>query len=252
MFSEFLNTVFGSPYLISISIIGILGLIFFLILPYAKKIKPENYLSLMLLTLVFFYEIFATYLNVDKAFNQKIHELLFDVPFQGWNLWSANLFYSQISKVFFLLIILNQAKGRFSQKFIKAICIFFISICIGIQLSGIEPLYGFQPIISLLGNTSLIIACGLFFIDLLKSDYYLELDPLKMWIFWFITVPLFQSSLIFLAEISYEYLAFHNLPLYYSLFGISQLLYVTMMIGILLKFIDESHMFSQENLLQHA
>lgn len=237
MLIEFLRNSLEYYYIISITSIGILGIPFFLVLPLSKKREPENYLPFILLALVFFYENLGGYLLVNKAFNQKIHESIFDTPFQGWNMWAFNLFYSQISKVVFLLIILNHIKGRKLKNIAYGLLISFSILCIGLQWSGAEPLYGFQPIIYSIGNSFIIFACGLFFIDLITDTYYTELDPLKLWIFWFITLTLFHSSLVFLSEVSYEYLAFSNKPLFYSLVYISQSLYISMMLSIAIKFV---------------
>jgi len=252
MLIEFLRSNLEYYYIISITSIGILGVTFFLILPQSKKREPENYLPFILLALVFFYENFGSYLMVNKAFNQKIHEWLFDSPFQGWNMWAFNLFYSQISKVLFLLIILNHIKGRKLKKVTYGLLISFSILCIGLQWSGTEPLYGFQPTIYASGNSFIIFACGLFFIDLITDSFYVELDPLKLWIFWFITLTLFQSSLVFLSEISFEYLAFSNEPLYFSLIYISQTLYVSMMLSIVIKFVLAKFFPKPKTTLAHA
>jgi hypothetical protein len=252
MLIEFLRKILEYYYNISIASVGILGITFFLILPQSKKRESENYLPFILLALVFFYENLGGYLMVDKAFNQKIHEWLFDSPFQGWNLWAFNLFYSQISKVLFFLIILNHIKGRKLKKVTYGLLISFSILCIGLQWSGIEPLYGNQPFIYAIGNSFIIFACGLFFIDLITDSFYVELDPLKLWVFWFITLTLFHSSLVFLSEVSYEYLAFSNKPLFYSLVYISQTLYVSMMLIIMIKFILVKFLPKPKTTLFHA
>lgn len=252
MLIEFLRTILEYYYNISITSIGILGITFFLSLPQSKKKESENYLPFILLALVFFYENLGAYLMVNKAFNQKIHEWLFDVPFQGWNIWAFNLFYSQISKVIFFLIILNHIKARKLRRVTYGLLISFSILCIGLQWIGIEPLYGIQPVIYAIGNSFVIFACGLFFIDLITDSFYLELDPLKLWIFWFITLTLFQSSLVFLSEVSFEYLVFSNKPLYYSLINISQSLYISMMLSIVIKFVLEKFFSKPKTTLVHA
>lgn len=252
MFTRFLSVIFESPYLLSIIIIGVFGVFFFMALPHSKKRKPENYLPFLLLTLVPFYENLGAYLNLDKAFNQRIHEWTFNGPFKGWNLWVFNLFNFQISKVIFLFIVLHQIKRKSFRWIIQGLWISFVAICIGLQWSGTEPLHDFQPIIYFLGNSILIIACGLFFIDLITSDFYLELNPLKMWSFWFITLTLFQSSFAFLYDVSYEYLASKNKHLFYSIAYISQFFYVAMMAGILIKFAEEILNFSRKKNRQNA
>ncbi len=252
MLSDLKNIIFGGPYFLSINTIGVLGIFFFLILPFSKKIKTENYLPFLLLILVISYEDFARYLTVDKALNQKIHEWLFDVPFQGWNVWAYNLFYGQISKFLFLFIILNQVQNQRLRNAIHGIWSFFLLFCILLQLLKLEPLYGLQPIIGGTGNGCIIIACCLFFIDLITSDFYLEKDPLVLWQFWFATLTLFQTSLVFLSEVSYEYLIFSNTSLYNSLVYISQFLYTSTMGLIVAKFISELMLKSAKKIRQNA
>lgn len=252
MFNAFLDRILDNPYIISINLIGIVGVSFFLILPLSAKNKAEYYLPFLLLFLVIFYENFGAYLLVEKITNQKIHEWLFNVPYQGWNIWVFNLFYAQISKLSFLSIIQNQLKGKKQKKIIQGIWIGFLFICLGLQWTGIEPLYDFQPIISGLGNVCIVFACCLFFIELITAKSYLEIDPLYLWSFWFITLTLFQSSMVFLTDVSYEYLTLFNVPLYDSLIYISQILYFLIMLSITIKFILKKLSFNPQNLTVDA
>lgn len=240
------------PYIASITVIGLVGIFIFLTLPYSKKRLTDNILPVLILFLVTFYENFGGYLIEDKAFNQKIHEWLFDVPFQGWNLWSFNLFYSQLSKLVFLFYLLDQVKGKKLRLAIHGLWISFSLVCIVLQWSGLEPLYDFQPIISGIGTAWVIVACCLFFIDLITNPHFLEQDLMKLWSFWFVTLTLFQSSLVFLSEISFEYLALNNKPLYFSLISISQFLYLAIMLSIVVKFVLESISLNRQNLTKNV
>jgi hypothetical protein len=160
--------------------------------------------------------------------------------------------YFHVSKVLFLLIIHNQVKRKAFRKTIHGLWISLLAISGGLQWSGIEPLHGIQTIIYFSGNSFLIIASGLFFIDLVTSDYYLDYNPLELWSFWFNTLTLFQVSLAFLSEASYEYLALHNEYLLDSLSGIAQFLYISILASIMLKLASEALNFSKKNLFQHA
>lgn len=252
MFSNLIKAIIENPYFLSINIIGCLGITFFLILPLSKKRKADNYLPFYLLLLVIFYENFGHYLVLDRSFNQQIHEWLFDVPFQGWNIWAYNLFYGQVSKFFFIAIILNQVQNHRLRNATHGIWIFFLGFCIIFQFGGFEPMFGLQPIIGGIGNVCVIISCCLFFLDLITSDYYLEKDPLVLWQFWFATLTLFQTSLIFLSEVSYEYLIFSNISLYKSLVYISQFLYIFLMGLIFAKIASEVFINSAKKTEQNA
>ena len=94
----------------------------------------------------------------------------------------------------------------------------------------IEPLHDFQTTIYFMGNTLLILASGLYFLDLISNPKFLDINPLRNWDFWAITLILFQSAVVFLADIAYPYLAMNNEDLYYLFNWVSQVLYILLIL----------------------
>lgn len=236
---EYFQKTLNLPYFILINLLGILVLIAFLALPKEKKKKPEFLLAFVFVILLTFYENFAYYLIVDKKLNEFFHGLITDTPFQGWNLWVFNLFNDQLSKILLLMVILVNVYGKTRRLALKITILLFCLSCLFLQLLGIEPLYSFQTIIYLIGNSALIVACGLYFVDLLSHEKHLDTNPLKSWSFWSITLILFESTVVFLADIAYSYLAFNNVELYNFFNLISQVLYVLLIMVMVFTIVSE-------------
>lgn len=226
MFGKFIEQILNNPYLLSIGILGILGLVSFLALPAQKKKQVQFLLIFLIVILVAFYENFGAYLLMNKALNRTFHELITDVPFQGWNLWVFNIFNYQLSKILFLLLLLLNIRTLKLRRACLFICVLFVLSCIALQVFGIEPIYEDQPIIYLMGNSFLIICSGLFFIELVSNDYYLDLNPLSLWEFWYITLILFQSAILFMADASFSYLSAENETIYFFFNTISMVIYL--------------------------
>lgn len=214
-------------------------MIAFLALSKEKKKKPEFLLPFVFVILVVFYENFSSYLLLDKKLNEFFHGLITETPFQGWNLWAFNLFNDQLSKFLLLLIVLVNVYGKTRRRVLKITILLFLLCCFFLQLMGIEPLYSFQTTIYFAGNSALIVACGLYFIDLISHEKHLDTNPLKSWSFWSITLILFENSVVFLADMAYSYLAFNNLELYYFFNLVSQVLYVLLIVVLVFTIVSE-------------
>lgn len=177
-------------YLISIDLMFLVGSITFFLLDRQDREKPLYRLLWIALSLVFVYENIAFYLAAKKTFNA----------------WVYNIFFRHFATWVNLLIIRAFA---LTAGFKKAIHGFMISLLL---FSGIPYLFGFIPFndageyTSLLSGSFIIIACGLFFYELLSHDRYLETDPLRFPGFWICTFLLFFYSASFMILISYAYL----------------------------------------------
>jgi hypothetical protein len=75
----------------------------------------------------------------------------------------------------------------------------------------------------------LIIASGLFFIDLITEEYYLNINPLVYLPFWYITLIMFHSVILFMADVANEYLVLENTQVYYFFNLVSRVLYVLLL-----------------------
>lgn len=230
MANKHLLRIIEDPYFILVSIFGILALLIFLALPKEKKKQLEFLLTFSFITLVAFYENFSSYLLVDKSLNSFFHSIISDTPFQGWNLWAYNLFNYQISKVVLLMLILGFIYDSRKRRILSVILSIFIIACITVQVLGIEPLYNFQTSIYFLGNSSLIIASGFYFIDLITHEKHLSINPLKDWKFWISTLILFQTSMTFLVDVGFEYIALNHTELYIIFNILSKILYIIILL----------------------
>lgn len=238
MLEELFFRIFGKAYTSSIFFLGLLGMIFFLLLPIEKRKNPKYYLAFIIVILVPFYEFLGAFFIVNTALNKKIHELFSNTDFLGYNIWVHNIFYFQISKIILILWI-NQFIENFKFRKINIILsVIFIFTAQVLTMTKIQNITEFQPMIYFMSFVLGIVASGLFFVDLISSDRYLEINPLRFIPFWFITFNLFQQVIVFLAEMSNDYLAFNNIPLYFFFNYISQILYVLMLISIVIIFIN--------------
>lgn len=226
MIIEYFKKLYETPYVLLVNILGILTLVLFIVLPNKKKTKSRFLLPFLFIELVTFYEDFSVYLLFDKPLNRFFHELITDTPFQGWNLWAYNLFNYQISKVLLLIYLRKQIQTPNRKKLVLIFIGGFVLTCAILMVLKLEPLYGFQTTIYFLGNTLLILASGLYFLDLISNPKFLTINPLRNWDFWSITLILFQSAVVFLADIAYPYLAMNNESLYILFSQVSQVLYV--------------------------
>ncbi|MDF2156617.1 hypothetical protein [Algoriphagus sp. CAU 1675] len=81
-----------------------------------------------------------------------------------------------------------------------------MSIALVLEVSGMLPIVDSQPTIFFLFFGSNIIASGIYFIDLLTSPDYLDINPLEQFSFWQATFILFYFSMIFLIQVAFNYL----------------------------------------------
>ena len=86
----------------------------------------------------------------------------------------------------------------------------FIILAVILQVSGIEPLYFNQPIISAIGANVILIGSGLYFIEMITHDQYLESNPLRLVSFWQMTILMFTFSLNYISSVALMYLYIVN------------------------------------------
>ena len=236
VFDKFWELIINNYYLIAIIILGLAGIILFAFLPSGKKKIPHFYLPCSILVLVVFYELLATYMVANRVFHEKIHYLLTSDTFKGWNTWVFNVFNYQLSKILFLLLIRENLNNKTRKTWVLYLIGILIIGSLGLTFSEIEKIHEPQPVIYFLGNIFLIIASGLFFIDLISEDYFLSFNPVEFLPFWYITLILFQSVLTLLSDVAFEYLAFNQVEIYYLFNYTSMILYFLMSIAFIMLF----------------
>lgn len=252
MIQDYFARLNNYPYNQTLLVLGALVIFSFLFLPGEKKRKPDIFYLFLFAILVYFYENLAVYMIVDKKANELIHNIITDTPFQGWNIWVLNLFNYQISKAILLVYILQLIYSPGRKTILKGTLFFFVSFCLILQVSGWYPLYNFQPPIYFFGNSALIFGSGLYFIDLITEERHLEMDLIKNWNFWIVTLILFQSALSFLSDIAFDYLVFNDLELYFFFNYISMVLYLLLFLTIGLYFFFEIRKGKNKTVLHAA
>ena len=186
-------------YIIIIVFLFIAGGISFFALPQEEKKKQINRLLFAALILVFFYETLATVLATNKIIN----------------LWVYLVFFNHFATWINLLIL---REFIFNPLIRRVIIGLMIALFI---LSGLPYLTGFIPFndtaeySSLVSASFVILSCGMFFYELLSSDKYLLINPLRFSGFWIATLMLFFYSGSFMIFISYGYLINNYLDIYY-------------------------------------
>ncbi|NVJ86549.1 MAG: hypothetical protein HWE15_09615 [Algoriphagus sp.] len=234
MVNDFLSRIEGNYYGYLVYLFGVLAVIFFSLLSREKKKKPEFLIPFLIVVVVFFYEFMGAFLMVNKSFNEKIHQLISNEPFQGWNLWVYNIFNYQVSKFLFLLLLWFNIHSKRKKNAVLFLMIIFSSYCLFLYVSPNSEITNFQPLLYFLGNGLIIIASGLFFIDLVAEDYFVSINPLTYWPFWYMTLILFQMVIVFLGDVAFEYLAFENVPVYKFFNTVSMVLYL-LILGVFLR-----------------
>lgn len=220
-------------YFLSITGVFILALLFFPFLEKNKKRKPEFYLPLVLIVFSVFYEYLAAATVVFLSINKWLYGI-FDYPKENnYNLWVYNLFGSHLASMLFLALIYQYLFSASKRIIVKGMGLFFLLSYTAFQVMGIETLFEQQEYSIMVGFSSVIIACGLYFMDLVSHPGYLEINPLKTFSFWQVTVILFTFTLKFLLEISYNYIISVSMNLMSSLYLISMVTWILVLCSFL-------------------
>jgi len=173
------------------------GVSFFALSQEDKKIQI-NRLLFAALTLVFFYETLATVLATNKITNH----------------WVYLIFFNHFAVWINLLILREFIFSDHLRKIILGLMVAFFLFSGVPYLIGLIPLNDTGEIPSLLGASFVILACGMFFYELLSHDKYLSINPLQFSGFWIGTLLLFFYSASFMLFISFGYLINNYLDIY--------------------------------------
>lgn len=204
MESKFWNA-YLNYYTISVDILLIIGIYFFLKLPKKQKANSLYWLPLLILGFSAFYEAIGAYLNYNYEFKKAANAFLGNTENPSYNIWLYNISNKQINTILYLFLIrcfLEPSK----KKYIDWMIPLFFLISLSLQLTGIEPLYLNQPFIAAMAANMILIGCGLYFIGMITNDHYLESKPLKLISFWQTTFLLFSYSLIYINSVARIYI----------------------------------------------
>lgn len=235
-------------YFYIISGIFILALILFFFLEKDKRVKPEFYLPFSLILLSVFYEYLAAATVVFIEINKWLYGV-FNYPHENnHNLWVYNFFGSHLTSLLFLALIYQYLFSPLKKRIVKGLFLLFVFSYVVFQALGIESLFEHQTYSIFVGYSAVIIACGLYFMELISHPDYLEVNPLKAFSFWQVTVILFNYTIEFLLEISFNYIISISMNLMASLLKISMITWILILCCFLVTIILNTRFFITKEL----
>lgn len=235
-------------YFYCISGIFILALFLFFFLEKDKRRKPEFYLPFCLIMLSVFYEYLAAATVEFLEINEWLYGV-FNYPYENnHNLWVYNFFGSHLPSLLFLALIYQYLFSPFKKRIVKGLFFLFIFSYVVFQVLEIESLFEQQTYSIFVGYSSVIIACGLYFIELISHPAYLEINPIKSLSFWQVTVILFNYTIVFLLEISFNYIISVSMNLMASLLKISMFTWILVLCCFLVTIVLNTHFFITKKL----
>lgn len=175
-------------------------------------------LSLGILVVVACYEMIASFLASQKIVNN----------------WVYNLFSLHLAAVLFSLLIRSFLKRKSHKKMVNILIVLFLLISLVLHLIGFVHYNDTGEYISFLNTVLILFSCGLYFIELITLDEFLDINPLKEFSFWASTAILFYFSSSFMVYISYKYLFTNHLDIFYMVIEIPR--QMTLLCNLLLCF----------------
>ncbi len=234
---------FKDWYLISIAGIFIISVIFYFFLGEKDREKLIFILPFSLITLTVFYENFGLAIVVFPEINQWVYQL-FNYPHENnHNLWVYNFFGSHLTSFLFLALIYRYLFSPSKRKTVKGLSLLFICSYLVFQLVGVESLFEQQTYSIFVGYSVVIATCGLYFMELISHPDYMEINPLKAFSFWQVTLILFNYTLVFLLEISHNYIISVSMDLMSSLYLISKITWVLILCSFLVTIMFNTPLF---------
>ena len=200
MVSQILQAIFHW-FTFSTNLLLIIGVIFFIKLPKKKRVNTKYWLPFLILTFTVICEDFGIYTNFNFEFKKAVNAYLGNTEYPKFNLWFFNIARRQIGVILYLVLIQYWLQPA-HKKYINWMIYGFIILAVILQVSGIEPLYFNQPIISAIGANVILIGSGLYFIEMITHDQYLESNPLRLVSFWQMTILMFTFSLNYISSVA--------------------------------------------------
>ena len=220
-------------YNIVIDIILVLGIISFIKLPKNERANSHYWLPFLILVFTVFYESTGSFFLLSRELNAEINAFLGNTENPKYTVWVYNIFNFYILTFLYLFLIRLYVPHRI-RKIINGMMVFFFVAILFLNYSGVEKVYDSQPIIFFIGASFLIIASGLYFLEFITGDIYIEINPLRLFAFWQVTFILFNYSAIFLLFISQKYMWQNYYSLYTSLTKINIILSIITLLVLLM------------------
>ncbi len=235
-------------YFLCLTLIFILALFLFFFLEKDKRGKPEFYLPFGLIMLSAFYEYLAAATVEFLEINKWLYGV-FNYPHENnHNLWVYNFFGSHLPSLLFLALIYQYLFSPLKKRIVKGLSLLFIFSYVAFQVLGIESLFEQQAYSIIVGDSAVIIACGLYFMELISHPEYSEINPIKAFSFWQVTAILFNDTLKFLLEISFKYIISISMNLMASLYLISMITWLLVLCSFLVTIVLNTRFFNTKEL----
>ncbi len=188
-------------YIILVYVLAIIGVMGFFKNSEIYKKQTQYILLLLLLVLIWFYESLSYLLVYNRIVN----------------FWVYNIFYFHFSSIMLLLLIRSFLKSWKFKTFIACEISIFLCISIFLHSIGFLKLNDSPEVMIFLVAFVVILACGLFFYELVSLPYYLERNILRLFEFWIVTINFFYYSCSFMVFVSYKYLYTNHLNIFFSI-----------------------------------
>lgn len=226
-----------SYYSITVDILLLLGLYFFLKLPKEKKANSLYWLPLLILGFSVLYETAGAYFNYNFELKKAINAFLGNTENPKYNIWLFNIANKQITTVLYLLLIRNWLEPS-KKKYITWMVSAFLLTALILQFTGVEPLYSSQPFIAAMAANMVLVGCGLYFIGMITNDNYLDSQPLRLISFWQTTFLLFAYSFIYINSVARIYIYEISIELAYNMAHFDRVLGIFVRTALLLVIIS--------------
>lgn len=218
-------------YLIAVKVLTVLSFFLYWTLPrQERRLKFFKY-PLGIMVLVFFYEHLGSLTNSNREWNGFVYDYFYPNYTRNlYNVWVYNIFSNQLGSILFLLLIRNLIQNPLLKRIIAGLILSITGVALILELSGVLPIINNQPTIFFLFYGGIIISCGLFFMDLLTNPKLIEVDILREFSFWQVTLILFYYSMVFLIQIAFNYLWATQPELLNAMFTILRFMFTLIMI----------------------
>ncbi|WP_243431560.1 histidine kinase [Algoriphagus lutimaris] len=201
----------------------------------------------MILNFTVFYESMGLFTLTYTPFTRYINELLGNIEFPRYNLWVFNIANTLIATALYLFLIRSWISPT-KKQYLTLMIYGFIIIGIVFQLTGIEPLYLDQPMLFAIAANLILVACGIYYLQMMTDPFYLEVNPKRLLSFWQVTILLFTYSLTYIYSVSLIYLYNLNPELANHLGNLNRILGILKLFILILIIASPrlTHLFDQE------
>jgi hypothetical protein len=204
-------------------------------LPRSERLKTKYFLPFLIVVFTAFYENLGAYFWYDTELNASVNEFLGNTVNLNYTVWFYNIFNQELMTILILLLLRSYLPEN-KKRIVSWLLFFFLVSSLLIQITGLEPVYGSQPLIFSIAAGAILTACGFYFMSFMTNDSYIESNPLRLASFWQVTFILFYHSVIFLKTVSQNYLWTENYSFGKSLEFINTVIWILILGAMILSY----------------